>query len=94
MAKKNFSAGIDNLLQQTIPKGELSKKTSNKSEDFTSYTRTTLIVNRDTYEKIKAIAYWERKSIKDVIEDGFQYILSKYPSEQIAKICETFKSSG
>ncbi len=90
MAKKNFTSGIDSLFQASDKKVE-KEKTENREQKTLSYSRTTLIVNSDTYEKIKAIAYWERKSIKDLIEEGFNQIISKYSKEQIIDIQNQYK---
>jgi hypothetical protein len=35
------------------------------------YTRATFNVSEDLLEKIKALAYWERKEIKEVVEEAF-----------------------
>ena len=37
--------------------------------------RATFLVREDQYEKIKAVAYWERKNIKEVIEEAFENYL-------------------
>jgi hypothetical protein len=36
------------------------------------YTRATFIVNEDLLEKVKNVAYWERKQIKDVVEEALE----------------------
>jgi hypothetical protein len=36
------------------------------------FTRATFIVSEDLLEKIKALAYWERKEIKTVVEEAFR----------------------
>ncbi len=90
MAKKNFTGGIDSLFQASNKK-VVKEKTENREQQIPSYSRTTLIVNNNTYEKIKAIAYWERKSIKDLIEEGFNKIISKYSKEQVGDIQNQYK---
>jgi hypothetical protein len=45
------------------------KKTKSKAGLPAGYTRATFIIPEELNEKIKAIAYWDRISIKDVIED-------------------------
>ena len=37
--------------------------------------RATFIVREDQYEKIKAVAYWDRRNIKEVIEEAFEAYL-------------------
>lgn len=34
------------------------------------YTRATFIVREDLLKKLKALAYWERKEIKEVVEEA------------------------
>ena len=41
-------------------------------------TRATFIVNEDLLEKLKAIAYWDRVLIKDVVNTALQEIVVKY----------------
>ena len=33
------------------------------------WTRATFILRKDYLEKIKALAYWERKKVKEVVDD-------------------------
>lgn len=39
------------------------------------WTRATFIVQTDLLEKVKALAYWERRSIKEVIDDALEIYL-------------------
>lgn len=41
-------------------------------------TRATFIVDEDLLEKLKAVAYWERLNIKEVINDTFQNYVEAY----------------
>jgi len=41
-------------------------------------TRATFIVNEDLLEKLKAIAYWDRLLIKDVINTAFEEAINKH----------------
>jgi hypothetical protein len=41
-------------------------------------TRATFIVNEQSLEKIKAVAYWERQSIKDVIAEALRVYIQEY----------------
>jgi hypothetical protein len=34
------------------------------------WTRNTFILRKDYLEKIKALAYWERKTIKDIVDEA------------------------
>ena len=37
--------------------------------------RATFIVREDLYEKIRAVAYWDRRNIQDVVEEAFEKYL-------------------
>ena len=42
------------------------------------WTRNTFILRKDYLEKIKGLAYWERKTIKDVVDEALgSYLRSK-----------------
>lgn len=91
MSKKNFTGGIDSLFQNSTSeaKNVMPEKIEIKTP---SYSRTTIILNNKTYEKIKAIAYWERKPIKDVIEMAFKALLSNYSVDEQEKMIIAFKN--
>ncbi len=38
--------------------------------------RATFILRKDYLEKLKALAYWERKKIKEVVDDAFRLYLN------------------
>ena len=40
------------------------------------WTRATFIVRDETLQKLKAVAYWDRKELKRVVEEAFQSYLS------------------
>ena len=42
------------------------------------WTRNTFILRKDYLEKIKGLAYWDRKTIKDVVDEALgSYLRSK-----------------
>jgi hypothetical protein len=45
-------------------------------------TRATFIVKEDTLEKIKAIAYWDRQNIKDVMQTAIENYINDYEKKQ------------
>jgi len=46
------------------------------------WTRNTFILRKEYLEKIKALAYWERKTIKDVIDEALgSYLKGKRMSK-------------
>ena len=89
MSKKDFTGGLSSLLgDHKEPKKEKKRgrpKTSTReitksSQEGTKEkeTRATFIVNEDLLEKLKAIAYWDRVLIKDVVNTALQEAVAKY----------------
>ena len=86
MSKKNFTGGLNSLLgdQPEKPKRgrpvtqtkELTKSSQEGTND--KETRATFIINEELLEKLKAIAYWDRVLIKDVVNTALQEAVTKY----------------
>lgn len=87
MSKKNFSNQFSDLLgndsankkvgRPKDPKKRTPEKTSQEGTK-NNETRATFIVNEDLLENIKAIAYWDRQQIKDVVNTALSNHISKY----------------
>ena len=86
MSKKNFSGGLNSLLGEQTEKPKRgrpvtqTKEITKSSQEGTKVneTRATFIINEDLLEKLKAIAYWERSLIKDVVNTALQDVVNKY----------------
>jgi len=86
MSKKNFTGGLNSLLgdQPDKPKRgrpvTQTKEITKSSQEGTkeNETRATFIINEELLEKLKAIAYWDRVLIKDVINTALQETVAKY----------------
>lgn len=86
MSKKNFTGGLNSLLgeQPEAPKRgrpvTQTKEITKSSQEGTkeNETRATFIINEDLLEKLKAIAYWDRSLIKEVINTALQDVVAKY----------------
>lgn len=86
MSKKNFTGGLNSLLgdQPEKPKrgrpATQFKEITKSSQEGTKVneTRATFIVNEELLEKLKALAYWDRVLIKDVINTALEEIVDKY----------------
>lgn len=87
--KKNMpmGGGINSLIgdsgeepaKRGRPKSSTKEVTKTSQEGTKeSETRATFIVNEDLLEKCKAIAYWDRKLIKDVVGDALQEYIARY----------------
>jgi hypothetical protein len=86
MSKKNFTGGLNSLLgdQPEKPKRgrpvTQTKEITKSSQEGTkeNETRATFIVNEELLDKLKAIAYWDRVLIKDVVNIALQEAVAKY----------------
>lgn len=86
MSKKNFTGGLNSLLgdQPDKPKRgrpiTQTKEITKSSQEGTkeNETRATFIINEELLEKLKAIAYWERILIKDVVNTALLDVVAKY----------------
>jgi hypothetical protein len=86
MSKKNFTGGLNSLLgdQPEKPKRgrpvTQTKEITKSSQEGTkeNETRATFIINEELLEKLKAIAYWDRVLIKDVVNTALQETVTKY----------------
>ena len=86
MSKKNFTGGLSSLLgdQPEKPKRgrpiTQNKEVTKSSQDGTkeNETRATFIINEELLEKLKAMAYWNRVLIKEVINTALQETVAKY----------------
>jgi len=86
MSKKNFTGGLSSLLgdQPDKPKRgrpvTQTKEITKSSQEGTkeNETRATFIINEELLEKLKAMAYWDRCLIKEVINTALQETVSKY----------------
>ncbi len=86
MSKKNFTGGLNSLLgdQPEKPKRgrpvTQTKEITKSSQEGTkeNETRATFIINEELLDKLKAIAYWDRVLIKDVVNTALQETVAKY----------------
>ena len=108
MAKKKIQ-GLDGLLKKTTPppsddppkeepikpKKETPTSTS-KIGTKIGETRATFIVNEELLDAIKAVAVWDRASIKEVIHEALQEYIEKQPDKKMKQALDfyTKKKSG
>jgi hypothetical protein len=89
MSKKNFTGGLSSLLGDQPEKPQRAKRgrpqtvfkeITKSSQEGTkeNETRATFIVGEELLEKLKAIAYWDRKLIKEVINSALQEAVDRY----------------
>ena len=75
MQKKRFNTSFDSILLEESQK---------KDQDIHTHknVRTTVIARADYIDKVKAIAYWERKKIKDILNESLKDYILKYEKEK------------
>ena len=89
MSKKSFTGGLSSLLGENTkenkatkvgrPKTQFKEITKSSQEGTKeNETRATFIVNEDLLDKLKAIAYWDRVLIKDVINTALLDAVAKH----------------
>jgi hypothetical protein len=89
MSKKNFTGGLSSLLGENTKENKVAKvgrpKTQFKeitksSQEGTkeNETRATFIVKEELLDKLKAMAYWDRVLIKEVINKALQEAVDKH----------------
>ena len=86
MSKKDFTGGLNSLLGDQTDKPKRgrpvtqTKQITKSSQEGTkeNETRATFIINEELLEKLKAIAYWDRVLIKDVINTSLTETVAKY----------------
>ncbi len=86
MSKKTFTGGLNSLLGENsdsikrVRPVTQTKEITKTSQEGTkeNETRATFIVNEELLEKLKAIAYWDRVLIKEVINTALEEAISKH----------------
>lgn len=86
MSKKDFKGGLNSLLGEAKEVKKVGRpKTSTReitksSQEGTkeNETRATFIVKEDILDKLKAVSYWERSLIKDVVNTALGSYLETY----------------
>jgi len=86
MSKKNFTGGLSSLLGDQPEKAKRGRpvtqteEISKSSQEGTKEgeTRATFILKEELLDKLKAIAYWDRLLIKDVVNTALQETVAKY----------------
>lgn len=83
MAKKNFKNGIDEIFGAlTIDSNNTSTTARSGVKDKTKKAvRTTILAQKKHMDDIKSIAFWERKTITDVLNEAILIYIDKYKSE-------------
>jgi hypothetical protein len=74
MARKSFKSGIDEILG--ISENKNTEKFADKEK--TDESRTSIVVKSQYLNKLKSIAYWERKTLKNITDEAFDFYIQSY----------------
>lgn len=86
MSKKTFTGGLSSLLGDQPEKPKVGRPVTQFKEITKSSQigtkegeiRATFILNETLVEQLKAIAYWDRLLIKDVVNEALKQAVIKY----------------
>jgi hypothetical protein len=80
MSKKTFSGGLNSLLGEPSekPKAGKPEEAIKKPSGGAGGIRTTLILQGEILEKVKAMAYWDRTTIKEVVASALEEAIARY----------------
>jgi hypothetical protein len=78
MSKKNFKTGFESLLGDDNTQTTFENRPTQKKFSSPSSRRTTFIASEEHYEALKAIAYWDRKTIKDILHEALESYIREY----------------
>ena len=82
MSKKDFKKGFSGLLgeeETTVKKPlEAVKEIKKRETPKASEKRATFIVSTHQIDALKAIAFWDRRLLKDILHDAIDDYISEY----------------
>ncbi len=73
---KSLKGGLDGILGGTPEK-------RNKSIEQEVSHRATFVIDKNQHEKLKALAWWKRKQIKDVLHDALSQYFDSIPEKEM-----------
>ena len=99
MSKKDFKGGIDSLLgDKPVPKKRGRPRTQFKEITKTTQIgtkegeiRATFLIDEAQLEKVKAIAWYERRKIKDIIGEALKKYIGSRDTEVVNKATKEYK---
>ena len=103
MTKKEFKTGLNTLLGDTGTAAAQPTEERQSRKEITKTTqegtyegdiRATFILNEAKLEKLKALAYWERITQKDLIDQAIDMLLKSKDPELLEKAVNEFQKSN
>jgi len=93
MAKKGFTNSFNDIFSPTVENSKNVNDDSLESKVEVSRNdiqRTTLLLNMETYETIRAIAWYTRRPIKDYLDNALKSIINSFSAEELSQIRNQF----
>jgi len=97
--KKSFSGGINSLLEGSVRDPSSGKGESRPDEKAPARPRgpktkiASFVVNTSTLDIMRALAYWERKKIKDILEESMQQLIAGKGDAYVEKALVEYRKS-
>ena len=95
MAKKNFIKGIDAILGDSlsgIKQREVLNSVEEKEEEQEE--RTSVILKSSLLEKLRAMAYWERSTLKIEIKIAIEHYLNMKDPSTVDQALKHFREKN
>jgi len=93
--KKNQDSLDKDLIRlakaQPIKRTEITKTTQEGT--YEGEIRATFIIKENKLELLKALAYWERKKIKDLLDESIDSLLQTKDPELLKKVTEEYNKT-
>lgn len=84
MSKKNLAGGLESLMGN-LPDRHKKEIITIDNREITNNpekeTKATFIVNESLLEKLRAIAYWDRAMIKDILHIALSNLVTEYENK-------------
>jgi hypothetical protein len=95
MAKKNFSKGIDAFFStDSISTTQENEPPQENILPSKIEKRATFLIEIEQLDKLKALAYWERKIHKQVLKEALDKFFLHKGEEKIKEALENYRNAG
>jgi hypothetical protein len=89
-----YAKNTFNIQNTIVVKKESLFMPKKKNENDTMESRITLSLNEDLLNKVKALAYWERKSLKKIATQSFEEFLASKEKNYLNTAMKEFENQS
>ena len=93
MSKKDFKAGLDLIFQPSTPEPQEENRSNDQRHSPEKEVRATFILSESQINTIKALAFWQRKQIKQVIQESLEMYFSQTPKDELNQALEAYNKN-